>query len=176
MTMGAVNNAVGEIKKVMGATRAVDAGVDTARMVMEIVSAMQAVMQAQQGVTVAPTSARRSREEKHMEDALGRVDLFFQSEWKLFSDRFGSTMDKVDDIFKNTSGLGERMEKLKDAVRELMSSYRKGGPGSRKGAAGGGQDAEAGGVDSKETNTAAAGKEAKKPRAPGKKPASLVKV
>jgi hypothetical protein len=164
LTVGAVNNAVGEMKKVMGATQAVDAGIDTARIVMEVVGQLQGIMQAQQAVQAAPVSARRSREDKHMEDALGRVDLFFQSEWKLFTDRFGNTMDKVDEIFKNTNGLSERMEKLKDAVRDLMSSYRKGGAGSRKGVTGGGPDVEPGEVDSKDTKAGATSEAAKKPR------------
>jgi hypothetical protein len=131
---------------------------------MEVVGQLQGIMQAQQAVQAAPVSARRSREDKHMEDALGRVDLFFQSEWKLFTDRFGNTMDKVDEIFKNTNGLSERMEKLKDAVRDLMSSYRKGGAGSRKGVTGGGPDVEPGEVDSKDTKAGATSEAAKKPR------------
>jgi len=167
--VGAVSVAVGEMKKVIGAARAVDAGIDTARIVMEIVGALQAVMQSQQVASAAPASARRSREDKHMEDALGRVDLFFQSEWKLFSDRFGGTMDKVDDIFNNTNGLSEKMEKLKDAVRGLMSSYRKGGASSNKMVAGGGQNVGPGEEDSKDIKTRAAGDAAKRPRATYKK-------
>ena len=173
--VGAVNVAMGEIKKALGATQAVETGVNTAEVIKGILDAVLAVMQAQQAVQAAPVSARRSREDKHMEDALGRVDLFFQSEWKLFSDRFGNTMDKVDEIFKNTDGLGERMEKLKNAVRELMSSYRKSGGGSKKGASGG-KDAEAGDEDTKDMETGAAAGPRKANRGTVRKRQGLSKV
>lgn len=113
------------IKKINVPLSQVQAGIDEAALAQKIVDELLKVLPQQQQTQPAVTSGRRSKFDRDTDTALGKIDLFFSSEWKLFTDRFGDMRDKVDNIFKSTDGLGEKFDKLKGRVSDLMSSYRK---------------------------------------------------
>jgi len=113
------------IKKINVPLSQVQAGIDEAALAQKIVDELLKVLPQQQQTQPAVTSGRRSKFDRDTDTALGKIDLFFSSEWKLFTDRFGDMRDKVDNIFKSTDGLGEKFDKLKGRVGDLMSAYRK---------------------------------------------------
>jgi len=129
------------IDRIVPKTQGVSQAIEVARLVIEEMERLFAEMEAgqekqvlQQPRVAAP--GKKTEEER----ALHEIYTLFLPDWPLFRDRVYGMMDKLDEVHKGTSGLGDKMDALKDAVKEMMAGYKARPGGGTTGAAPGAED------------------------------------
>jgi hypothetical protein len=136
MAVGAVNNAVGEIKGAADALSKVQQGTDIVEQVKTIMDATLEMMKQQQVAAAPPAVAKASRRETASEEAVRSIYTLILPEWPLVRDRLYEVREKVDSIDNNTKNLGDKMDNLKEYMKTVAAASRAATKAASSGATG----------------------------------------